>query len=238
MDRSSGASGGTFTTILSVFDSMSMSDMYKALNPFSLAASAPPKDVPSESIIEKALGVRAIRDLGTVTTCPSGIADMTIVHRSSTLLPELYGQRFFFRQFLYVRNAFIGVLVHVGFFIGLGLLALPPVRWLLRKWYYKPGNGPTLEDSSNDRVEYHAVATADQDGPSPTRVFGKFSYEGSMYVLTGLFLAEAAMSILDKEEEVRKVSRGGIVTPAMLGQNFVDRVEKVGCHFETKVYKY
>ncbi|KAJ6129091.1 hypothetical protein N7512_001871 [Penicillium capsulatum] len=236
--KSSGASGGTFTTIMSVFDSMSMSDMYKSLNPFSLAASAPPKDIPRDSIVQKILGVHAVPDLGTLTTSPSGIADITIVHRSSTLLPELYGSRFVYHQSLYVRNAFIGVLFHVGIIIGVSLLALPPVRWLLRKWYYQPGHGPTVEASANDRLEYHAVATADQDTPRPTRVFGKFTYEGSMYVLTGLLLAEAAMVILDEEDKVRKVSRGGIVTAAMLGQDFVDRVEKVGCRVETKVLDY
>lgn len=217
---------------------MSMSDMYKSLSPFSLAASTPPKDIPRDSIVKKILGVHAVPDLGTLTTSPSAIADITIVHRSSTLLPEFYGQRFSYQQSLYVRNAFIGVLVHVGFFVGLGLLALPPVRWLLRKWYYQPGHGPTMEASASDRLEYHAVATADQDTPSPTRVFGKFTYEGSLYVLTGLLLAEAAMVILNEEDKVRKVSRGGIVTPAMLGQDFVDRVEKVGCHVETKVLNY
>jgi short subunit dehydrogenase-like uncharacterized protein len=166
------------------------------------------------------------------------MADITIVHRSSTLMREFYGPRFYFRQFVKVRNALVGVLFHFAFIIGLTLLILPPVRALVRKVVYAAGQGPRKEDSVNDRVEYRAIATADQKTAAPQRVFGKFKYEGSMYALTGLLLAEAAMVILEETERVKKVSRCGIVTPATLGQPFVDRLEKVGCHVETQVFDY
>jgi short subunit dehydrogenase-like uncharacterized protein len=206
------------------------------MSPFSLSASAPPKNIPSQPILEKVFGVRAIRDLGTVTTSPSAIADITIVHRSSSLMPELYGPQFFFHQYLSVRNAMIGLALHFGFMIGISLLALPPVRWLVRKFVFAPGSGPRREDSTNDRLEYHAVATA--DNAEAQRVFGKITYGGGMYLFTGLLLAEAARVILDEEEKIKKVSRGGIVTPATLGQDFLDRLEKCGCNVETKVFKY
>ncbi|GAQ06088.1 hypothetical protein ALT_3409 [Aspergillus lentulus] len=236
--KSSGPSGGTLNTVLTIFDSLSFSDILKSTDPFALAASAPPKNVPSEPLVDKILGVRSVRDLGTLSTSPSAIADITIVHRSSTLMPEFYGPRFYFRQFVKVRNALVGVLFHYAFIIGLCLLILPPVRALVRKVVYAAGQGPRKEDSVNDRVEYRAVATADQKTAAPQRVFGKFKYEGSMYALTGLLLAEAAMVILEETERVKKVSRCGIVTPATLGQPFVDRLEKVGCHVETQVFDY
>jgi short subunit dehydrogenase-like uncharacterized protein len=234
-NRSSGPSGGTLDTILTMFDSLSTSELMKSMTPFALAASAPPKTLPSDSILQRVLGFRSIRDLGTVTTSPSAMADITLVHRSSTLMPEFYGKSFYFRQFLSVRNALIGLAVHVGFTVGVMLLALPPVRWLLRKFIFAPGSGPRREDSTNDRLEYHAIATP--EGEQTKRVFGKISYEGGMYLFTGLLLAEAALVILNEEETIRKVSRGGIVTPATMGQGFVDRLEKVGCNIETKVYQ-
>ncbi|KAF7162968.1 hypothetical protein CNMCM5623_008033 [Aspergillus felis] len=236
--KSSGPSGGTLNTILSIFDSLSFSDILKSTDPFALAASAPPMNVPSEPLVDKILGVRSVRDLGTLTTSPSGMADITIVHRSSTLMPEFYGPRFYFRQFVKVRNALVGVLFHFALIIGLCLLILSPVRALVRKVVYAAGQGPRKEDSVNDRVEYRAIATADQKTAAPQRVFGKFKYEGSMYALTGLLLAEAAIVILEETERVKKVSRCGIVTPATLGQPFVDRLEKVGCHVETQVFDY
>ncbi|KAJ5952812.1 uncharacterized protein N7479_011225 [Penicillium vulpinum] len=233
---SSGPSGGTLSTVLTTFESFSMSELSKSMTPFALAASPPPKNIPGESILAKLFGVRSIRDLGTVTTSPSGICDMTVVHRSSSLMPELYGQNFVFHQFLSVRNALIGVAIHIGFLIAVSLLALPPVRWLVRKFVFAPGTGPRREDSKNDILEYHAIATA--DSPSPQRVFGKITYHGGMYPFTGLLLAEAAMVILNEEDKIKKVSRGGIVTPATLGQDYVDRLEKVGCKIETKLFQY
>ncbi|CAI7661811.1 unnamed protein product [Penicillium manginii] len=236
--KSSGASGGTLNTIISIFDWLPTSKLLKFTGPFSLAAGPSPKDIPRETILQKLLGARSVRDLGILTTSPNGMADMAIVYRSSTLMPEFYGKRFAFHQFLNVRNVFIGALVHVGMMVGLSLLLLPPVRWLLRKFIFAPGNGPSMQDSLNDHLEYHAVATADQQGPSPKRVFGKLTYQGSMYVYTGLLVAEAAMVILENEEKIKKVSRGGIVTTAALGQEFVDRLDQVGCRIETKVLEY
>ncbi|CAG8148798.1 unnamed protein product [Penicillium salamii] len=234
--KSSGPSGGTLNTILTMFDWLPVSELSRSMTPFALSASASQNKMPRETILEKVFGVRAIRDLGTVTTSPSAIADITIVHRSSSLMPELYGQKFVFRQFLSVRNAVIGIALHVGFTVGLALLLLSPVRWLLRKFVFAPGAGPRREDSTNDRLEYNAIATA--DNAEKQRVFGKISFAGSMYVFTGLLMAEAAMVILNEEEKIKKVSRGGIVTPATLGQDFVDRLEKVGCSVETKVFQH
>ncbi|KAJ5638494.1 hypothetical protein N7528_000884 [Penicillium herquei] len=234
--KSSGPSGGSLNTVLSIFDWLPLCDLVKSMGPFSLTGSGPLKHVPSDSIITKIFGVRSVPDLGTLATSPTGTADMAIVYRSSTLMPELYGNRFVFHQLLYVRNFLVGLMFHFGLQLFLGSLIFPPVRWLVRKFVLAPGAGPKLEDSRNDRAEIHAIATADQNKPNPTRVFGKLSYEGTMYVFTAALVTEAAMVVLNEEDKVRKVSRGGIVTPATLGQSYVDRLEKVGVRIETKVW--
>ncbi|KAL4883459.1 Saccharopine dehydrogenase-domain-containing protein [Aspergillus karnatakaensis] len=231
--KSSGASGGTLSTILNCIENFSSSHLIESTKPFSLAASQPPKDIPSESIITKMLGVRSVPDLGTLTKSPTDFCDQTIVHRSSTLMSEFYGPRFHFRQFFHVRNTFVGILWNYAFLLGTSLLLLPPFRWLVKKIIYAPGSGPTEESGRNDHVEYRAVATPEQD--TSKRVFGKLTFKGSMYVVTGILMAEAAMVLLENEEKVKKVSRSGIVTPAVLGQEYIDRLEKVGCRVETQV---
>ncbi|RAL14827.1 uncharacterized protein BO97DRAFT_441323 [Aspergillus homomorphus CBS 101889] len=242
--KSSGASGGTLSTILTVFDTLSFADIAKSADPFALAASPAPSNVPSEPLLARLSGVRYVRDLGALTTSPSGLADINIVHRSSSLMPEFYGPSFHFRQFLRVRNALVGVLFHYAFLISISLLIFSPVRALVRKYVYSPGTGPREEDSVNDQVEYRAVATADQastsssSSSSPKRAFGKLRYQGGMYEFTGLSLAEAAMVILENEEKVKRVSRGGIVTSAVLGQELLDRWEKVGCRVETQIFEH
>lgn len=234
--KTAGASGGTLSSIFANFEAFPISQLLQGFSPFSLAVSKPPTDIPGESISEKVLGARYVPDLGTLTTSPNGMADIAIVHRSSSLMPELYGKRFYFRQLLCVRSYLMGALFHVGFNLFMAALLIPPVRWLLRRIVYAPGAGPSPESFRNDYVELNAVATADKGSSTaqPQRVFGKWSYHGSQYVLTGLLVAEAAMVILSQEDKVRKVSRGGIVTPATLGQEYVDRLEKVGVHIETK----
>ncbi|KAL4936456.1 hypothetical protein BDV06DRAFT_205011 [Aspergillus oleicola] len=231
--KSSGASGGTLSTILACIENFSASHLIESTKPFSLAAGPRPKTIPSEPIMARVLGVRAISDLGTLTKSPTDFCDQTIVHRSSTLMPEFYGPRFYFRQFLHVRNTFVGILFHYAFLIGTALLVLPPVRWLAKKIIYAPGSGPTNESGRNDRCEYRAVAIPDQR--TSKRVLGKLKLEGSMYYLTGVLMTEGAMTILENEEKVKKVSRCGIVTPAVLGQEYLDRLEKVGCQVETQV---
>ncbi|RAH49930.1 uncharacterized protein BO95DRAFT_439146 [Aspergillus brunneoviolaceus CBS 621.78] len=235
--KSSGASGGTLSTVLTVFDTLSFSDIAKSTDPFALAASPPPANVPREPLLAQLSGVRYVRDLGALTTSPSGLADVNVVHRSSSLMPEFYGPRFHFRQFLRVRNALVGVFVHYAFLAVISLLIFAPVRALVRRYVYQPGAGPTAEASANDQLEYRAVATADQP-VAPKRAFGKLRYQGGCYEFTGLSMAEAAMVILENEEKVKRVSRGGIVTTAVLGQELLDRWEKVGCRVETQVFEH
>ncbi|KAL1885221.1 hypothetical protein Plec18167_001878 [Paecilomyces lecythidis] len=233
--KSSGPSGGTLATILTTLETASITDLTKSLNPFALVASEPPKQVPSRPLSELLTGVTCVSDLGTLTTSPSGIADAAVVHRSSTLMREFYSPRFYFRHYVHVRNALVGVAFHYAFVIGILLLTIPPVRWLVNKLIYAPGQGPSKEQCARDRVEYRGVAIPDADTAKPKRALGRLFYEGDMYTLTGVFLAEAAMVILENEAKIKKVSRGGMVTPASLGQEFVDRLDKVGCHIDTRL---
>ncbi|KAL4807554.1 Saccharopine dehydrogenase-domain-containing protein [Aspergillus unguis] len=231
--KSSGASGGTLASIMTCIEDFSASELMNSTKPFSLAASPPPKDIPSEPIMHRVLGVRNVRDLGTLSKSPSDFCDQTIVHRSSTLMPEFYGPKFYFRQFLHVRNSFIGILWNYAFMIGTALLIFSPIRWLVRKYLYTPGSGPATESGRNDHFEFRAIATPDQN--TSKRVLGKLKYKGPVYYYTGLLMAEAAMVMLENEEKVKKVSRCGIVTPAVLGQEYLDRLDKVGCTVETQV---
>lgn len=77
-------------------------------------------------------------------------------------------------------------------------------------------------------MEYRAIGTAATDDPTnPKRAFARFIYEGSMYHMTGVFLAEAGMSLLHDDSLAKKMG-GGVLTPATLGANYVDRLTKHG----------
>jgi short subunit dehydrogenase-like uncharacterized protein len=56
---------------------------------------------------------------------------------------------------------------------------------------------------------------------------GRMRYDGSMYYLTGMLLAEAAITIARDQTPAHKMG-GGLLTPATLGEAFLERVKKGG----------
>lgn len=236
--RSSGPSGGTLATVLSHIENAKLSDLAKFSNPFILAAGPSPRNPYRKPLLEKLTGVRSISDLGTLTTSPSGMADVALVNRSSTLMPSTYGRAFSYTHYARVRNAFMATLFHYAFLTGMGLLLLPPVRWLLKKFIYGPGQGPTKEDSVNDRVEYRVSVTADQQATAnkkPKRAVGSISYAGGMYQLTSVTVTEAARQILENEGEIKKEYGGGLLTPATLGRKYISALERGGFVFDARL---
>jgi len=174
------------------------------------------------------LGVRSLPDLGVLTDSPQGGADASIVHRSWGLLDagRLYGPHFYFSEWMRTRNLLTGTLIHYGILFALASLLLPPVRWALKKLVFQPGQGPDLEKAKEDRIAYKAIAEAES---GRRRAVGRFEYPGSMYVLTGICISEAALVILRPQGETpAKKIGGGVLTPATLGEAFVERLQKAG----------
>ena len=101
----------------------------------------------------------------------------------------------------------------------------------MRKFVYSPGSGPTRESSKDDEIEYRAVGHADG---KPGQVLGKFRYKGGVYHMTGALVAEAAMVML-KEKELMGKLNGGILTPAYLGEPFIQRLKDAGFEIEVEL---
>jgi len=134
-------------------------------------------------MITKIFGVRVVPDLGILTTSMGRVSDIPIVQRSWGLLggADFYGPNFWFSEFLKSRNYLTAVTTHFTLvFAGL-MIAIPFVRKMTRSYVYKPGDGPTKEESKNDRVEYRGIATPDVKTPKPPRAFCTARYEGSLY---------------------------------------------------------
>ena len=61
-------------------------------------------------------------------------------------------------------------------------------------------------------------------------------YDGGIYDVTGIFAVEGAIVILRGPENVyAKELGGGILTPATLGQPFIDQLVKAGVKYETRL---
>lgn len=229
-------SGGTAATALGIMDHYSIKDVANSAGTW---ASSPVPRTGSEdgpSLLSKVFGVRTIPGLGTVTSSPLAGPNVATVQRSWGLLEggKLYGPNFTFHEHLGVRNIAIGIFAHFALLFGSLAVTLPPVRWLAKKFFHAPGSGPAKEESKREVLEYRAIATADQDGPHPKRAFAKFRWEGNLYYLTGVCLAEAAMVMLKDDELLQRLD-GGILTPATLGQPFIDRMKNAGIIFEVEM---
>ncbi|KAF4548740.1 Hypothetical protein D9617_25g060690 [Elsinoe fawcettii] len=226
-------SGGTLASLLGLFDSYSLSFVGKAMKPWALSPIAPVKTQDSKvspSFFQTLTGVRSVPDLGTLTTSLQGAVDRTQVYRTWGLIDsgKFYGASFRFFPYMTARNVFVGLLTHLAIAVGGLALLLSPLRAILKRLVYAPGQGPTRDESKNDYIEYRAIAEADSTDPSePKRAFGRFAFEGSAYHMTGVFLAQAAISLL-RDESLAKELGGGILTPATLGASYVERLQKVG----------
>ena len=229
-------SGGTLATILSLMDHYSLKQIGKSSGSWATSPVPGPQMQSSGSLVSRLLGVRSVPDLGMLTTSISAAPNIAIVQRSWGLFDggKLYGSKFQYQEYMRVRNSIVGVALHFAFtFAGLALI-FPPVRWLAKKFLYAPGEGADKDTTRHEYLEYRAVATADQEGLNPRRAFAKLRWDGGLYHFTGVCLAEAAMVLLNDEKLVRRLD-GGLLTPATLGQSFIDRMKNAGLVFEVEM---
>lgn len=228
-------SGGTLATVISIFESYGLKGVARAAKPWAMSPAPGPQSETPIPFATRLFGIRRVPGLGILTTSIAGTTNAAIVQRSWGLLGErYYGAKFQYLEYMTVRNSIIGVLMHFAFAFGTMALVLRPFRWLARKLVYAPGEGAAVENTKKDAFEWRAIATEDEDSPKPRRAFGKFRYDGAAYYFTGLLLAEAAMVILRGEGVVERLG-GGVLTPATLGQPFVDRIRRAGVVVETEL---
>ncbi len=147
MEMNSKPSGGTLATIMSLFDSYSARELQKAADPWSLCTVPKPAKVRSKGVLESITSVRTVEGLGTLTFGPQATSDLPIVHRSWSLFDDgkLYGKNFYANQYMTASGTMAAFMTSFVLQTLLATLAIPPVRWLLKKFIYQPGQGPTEE---------------------------------------------------------------------------------------------
>jgi hypothetical protein len=201
------------------------------MNPYALSPIASPKNKPSESLLTKLLGYRHIPDLGILTDSPQSGSDIGIVYRSWALFSNgsWYGPNFTFNEWLRVPSALMGSIFHYIMAFGMVGLYFAPFRWLLKKFVYQPGQGPTKEEFANNIMRYKCIATS--DSAEKKRAVSSFEYTGGGYYMTGILVVEAAITVLRGKENLA-MKLGGMVTPACLEMEYVERLRKAGIKIE------
>ncbi|KAF2119729.1 Saccharopine dehydrogenase-domain-containing protein [Lophiotrema nucula] len=225
-------SGGTITSLLGLVEAYPFSTLKASIEPSALCPIDPPKAKPSTTSLGKAiLGWRRVKDLGILTDSPQAVSDVGIVYRSWGLFDSgnLYGPNFTFTEYMRASNIFVGALVHYGFLMTLISFLLPPVRALIKRVAFKPGDGPSPEDTKNDVQSYKAIATADH--ASMRRSYATLHYDGSMYYMTAITLTEAAL-VISRGGDCLGKRLGGMITPATLEMEYVERLQKADIEIE------
>ncbi|KAF2456371.1 hypothetical protein BDY21DRAFT_364583 [Lineolata rhizophorae] len=230
-------SGGTLTTILTLTDTYPLRALRASTRPFALSPVQPASRAPRASapLLERVLGVRRSADLGVLTAHPGARGDAAIVYRSWGLLDAgaYYAPRFAFSEWTTARGVLAGAAWHWGLLAGTLALALPPVRAVLRRLVAQPGQGPAREAAEREEMEYRGVGEGMRnEGEQVRKARATWRFKGGMYLLTGILMAEAAMVITRGKGTRAHEAGGGILTPAMLGEAFAERIRKVGIEVE------
>ncbi|KAG6043522.1 hypothetical protein E4U39_004411 [Claviceps sp. Clav50 group G5] len=233
-------SGGTLATVLVHFEHFSLKEVVEAAKPYAMSPIPHTSGSrPQRSLLQGILGVTSLPNLGIVTTSLAEKTDQAVVTRTWGLLHEIpsrkgefYGPKFTWAEYFKARNWLHGIAVHLALAIGgLLLIFVAPFRILVKKFVYQPGEGVSREDMAREELEYRGTASPDlASNPTKKQAFCRAWYHGGLYTLTGVFLAQGALTILEDDLELD----GGLYTPACLGQGYVDRLNSAGFKIHVK----
>lgn len=177
-------------SFLGFFDTFTLKEIAESMRPFALSPVPNPNAaLHKPSLKTRLTGLRTVPNLGQLTTFVAGDTDAAIIGRTWGLLSQIdtrqaeaYGPNFGFSEHMRTRNWLSGVLVHWGLALGTVLLvALPPLRSLVRRFVYKQGDGPDKKQTRKDELEFRGVAAPDTDRPVGKQAFCRATYFGSMY---------------------------------------------------------
>lgn len=135
-------------TALTLFDTYSIAEIREAIRPFALSpVPHPHPNGPSKSLFEILFGVRTVPGLGVQTDSLQVALDRAIVGRSWGLFDSgrYYGDHFSFTEKLRARNTLIATLTHFAMVLAALSILLSPIRALLKKLVYQPGEGPEFK---------------------------------------------------------------------------------------------
>ncbi|KAI3317787.1 Saccharopine dehydrogenase-domain-containing protein [Xylariaceae sp. AK1471] len=188
------------------------------------------------SMSTNAFGIRQDVDMGVLPAAAfNPIVDRAIVHRTASLLRDRvrgYSPSFQYNEYVKASSLVDGLFLVLSKKIIDVVVHTPMLFKLARNFMPAPGDGPDVEKSRLSPTRAEAIAVAEPPpGETPRRMRGTLSYNSGPYLLTGLFMAEAAASLLQSRSLEGQLT-GGCLSPAFLGDNLLKRLENVGVKIE------
>ncbi|KAF2787170.1 hypothetical protein K505DRAFT_367589 [Melanomma pulvis-pyrius CBS 109.77] len=228
MDSKSAPSGGSLNTLFTGPEHHTPAQVAAAYEPFALSSTQPPPASVSTPMSWRKwlLGTRWDRDLRELTSCFQSTLDTALVQRSWGLFEngKLYGENFGYSEWAVAGSSVGGAFGYLNLRLVMWMMSQAPVRWLMKRFAFQPSEGPDAEATKHDYAHFRAIGLA--DNPGSDRAVATFKLDGSLYYFTGLAIAEAAMVILRGGDNEARRCGGGILTPATLGEEFIERLTK------------
>ncbi|KAH6997964.1 Saccharopine dehydrogenase-domain-containing protein [Ilyonectria sp. MPI-CAGE-AT-0026] len=232
-------SGGSINSLCDLTSTYGASRIAAASAPFRLAP-VPRRtaEIASRGVLPgpNIFGVQTVYGLGALVTSTQAEIETAIVGRSWGLYagvahgaqrPDSYGQDFYFSSRMRCTNAFTGWGFRTAYLLLTKALAnIQLLRTLVSRRLFPAGTGPSAEERVGNHFNYRTIAVADtpKDTAAP-QVEVTFAYDGDPYVFTGVSLTEAALLLLEGGTPAHERG-GGILTPALLGDKFAERLKR------------
>lgn len=232
-------SGGSINSLCDLTSTYGAARIAAASAPFRLAP-VPRRsaEITSRGVLPgpNIFGVQTVYGLGALVTSTQAEIETAIVGRSWGLYagvahdsqrPDSYGQDFYFSSRMRCTKAFTGWGFRTAYLLLTKALAnIRPQRTLVSRRLFPAGTGPSVEERVGNHFSYRTVALADmpKDTAAP-QVEVTFAYDGDPYVFTGVSLTEAALVLLEGGTPAHERGRG-ILTPALLGDKFAERLKR------------
>ncbi|KIK58568.1 hypothetical protein GYMLUDRAFT_202410 [Collybiopsis luxurians FD-317 M1] len=173
-------------------------------------------------------------------------ANRAIVQRSQGLLEyemltrktnkanrERYGSQMVYEEFMRQKSALMGAILTLTLLVGLGLLAIPPVRWLFGR--YGMNETSAALDKQLAETGKLTVINVTTSEPSPAFPKGPVKVETTIsakgdpgYYLSPAMMAESGLALLLNRDELPALAKqGGVLTPAVaLGDVIIGRLRE------------
>lgn len=233
-------SGGSINSLCALLETYGTKRLAEASAPFQLAPKKRPSGLISTTGVLpglNALGVQTVPGVGTLVVSTQEQIERGVIGRSWGLVDEDegYGPNFSFSSRMRMSNALTAVLFRAAFLLLNALLTLAPLRQLVT--YLVPaGTGPSATQRRGHYFKYRAIGIADTEDALEKKIEVSWEYDGDPYVFTGVAMVEAAVTLLEGGTEAHRKG-GGILTPAMLGEKYVERLKRpeAGVRIEVKV---
>lgn len=166
---------------------------------------------------------------------PQGFVDRCYVNRSWGLAADndvgSYGENFDFHAWVRVPGPVSAVFWHFILHTTMLLFCLSPIRWLVKRVWFKQGDGPPL--SFREKCTFVTRTSAVADSTEEQRVIGNMKVNADPYTFTGVCMGEAAL-LLARDTGIQRQLKGGILTASMLGRTFLECLERNGTEMVIK----